>query len=82
MESCEATNKPDSYEAVYYQKIWYIIMCYCLPNATVGNIDTREREDIYAQTGWCRNKHEEVPIVSLQLCQYVRELELVRNEMK
>ena len=31
MESCEATNKPDSYEAVDYEKISEYIMWYSFP---------------------------------------------------
>lgn len=83
MESCEATNEPDSNEAVYYENIRYIVMCYCLQNFILGKTDPREHKDINAQNGWCWNKHEEVPIVSLQSYKHVRQLlVLKRNEMK
>jgi hypothetical protein len=46
MECCEATDKPDGNEAVYNEKIRYIIMRECFQNTTLGKIDPREHKDI------------------------------------
>lgn len=68
MENCKATNEPDSYEAVDYEKIREDISFYGFPNGLlfIENIDPRKHKHIYAQDGCSCYKHEEEPIVTLQ----------------
>jgi hypothetical protein len=48
MESCEATNKPDSYEAVDHEKISKYIVCCSFPNISLSikNEDPRKPENV------------------------------------
>ena len=51
MESCEATNKPDSYEAVNYENAWEDIMWHGFHNTSMflNDFDPRKNENIYAR---------------------------------
>ena len=68
MENCKATNKPDSYEAVHYEKIRWDVMRHSIPKTAflLKNVGQRKCKHINAQDGWSWYEHEEEPIVTLQ----------------
>lgn len=55
VKNCKATNKPDGYEAIYYEKIREDILRYGFQNMLLStdNMNPRKYKDIYAQDGCC-----------------------------